>query len=114
MVGKCHSADLVGTSPDALFVPSATRRIKALFRVPFTEIARRQEARLHQRPSVQPTVTATPKQADTRAEVTTSGSGPDATSRPPETRPPWVNPGGISSQWCVTRTIGGLTGSGAQ
>ena len=76
--------------------------------------AARQAARLHHRPSVHPTVTATPKQAETRAEVTTSDSGPAATSSPPETRPPWVNPGGISSQWCVTRTIGGLAGIGGQ
>ena len=58
----------------------------------------RQTARLHQRPSVHPTVTASPKQSETRAEVTTSDSGPDATSAPLETRAPWVKPGGISSQ----------------
>ena len=57
-----------------------------------------QRARLHHRPSVHPTVTSTPKQAETRAEVTTSHNGPDATSCPPETSPPWVKPGGISSQ----------------
>ncbi len=73
-----------------------------------------QVARLHHRPSVQPTETCTPKHEDTRAEVTTSQSGPDATKAPLDTRPPWVNPSGISSQWCVTRTIGGLSGSAAR
>ena len=58
----------------------------------------RHTARLHQRPSVHPTVTASPKQSETRAEVTTSDSGPDATSAPLETSAPWVKPGGISSQ----------------
>src|ERR1700722_16784128 len=71
-------------------------------------------ARLHQRPSVHPTVTASPKQSETRAEVTTSDSGPDATSAPLETSAPWVKPGGISSQWCVTRTIGGLARAGGR
>ena len=58
-------------------------------------------------------MTATSKQADTFSDVITSSSGPAAMSDPARTRPPWVNPGGISSQWCVTRTTGGLASSAA-
>ena len=40
--------------------------------------------------------------------------GPAAMRDPARTRPPWVNPGGISSQWWVTRTSGGLAASARQ
>ena len=71
-----------------------------------------QTARLHHRPSVQPTVTATPKQCgDVAPRSRPRVAVPTPPVDHPTTRPPWLNPGGISSQWCVTRTIGGLPGS---
>ena len=77
-----HSADLVDTSPLASFVPAPTRRFKSFVSVLLTYPIRLQTARLHHRPSVQPTATATSKQADTFAEVTTAESGPDASKLP--------------------------------
>ena len=38
------------------------------------------------------------------AEVMTSSQRTGGHEPPARTRPAWVNPGGISSQWCVTRT----------
>src|ERR1700722_11938840 len=49
-------------------------------------------ARLHHRPSSQPTVTGTSKQNETRGEVTTSARPPAASNLPWRTRPAWVNP----------------------
>src|ERR1700727_2683001 len=67
---------------------SATGRIKGQFwRAVSSAAGLVQRARLHQRPSVQPTVTGRPKQAETRAEVTTSDNGPEATNSPPATSP---------------------------
>src|ERR1700683_2836584 len=98
MVGKCHSADLVGTSPLLRLYPRRHAESRPSFGACSPDPGALQTARLHHRLSGCTTVTAPSKRADTRAEVTTSGSGPDATSAPPETRPPWVKPGGISSQ----------------
>ena len=82
---------------------------------PSSRVSQRcQTARLHQRPSVRPTVTATPKHAETASEVIARVRGPEATRCPARMRAPWVNPGGISSQWCVTRTTTGPPGSAAR
>src|ERR1700722_5365777 len=67
---------------------STSGRIKGQFwRTSSSSVGVDQRARLHQRPSVQPTVTGRPKQAETRAEVTTSANGPEATNSPPKTNP---------------------------
>ena len=58
-------------------------------------------------------VTATPKQAETVSERSTSSIGPAATKRPARSRAACVIPAGISSAWCVTSTIGGVHGSAA-
>ena len=59
--GEMHSADLVGTSPLASFVPSATRRSKGLLPAQLTERQHSSGGPAHQRPPVHPTVTGTPK-----------------------------------------------------
>ena len=56
------------------FVPTPTRRIKAISPTLLTALRIRHVARLHHRPSVLPTDTGTPKHADTCSEVTTSRS----------------------------------------
>ena len=64
------------------------------------------------RPAVRRTP-ATPKASDTAASVSTSSTGPAPPARPARSRAAWVTPGGISSRWWVTRTMGGTAGSAA-
>jgi hypothetical protein len=83
MVGKCHSADLVGTSPLNSVCTPVTASKQALVFLPCScTRGADQVARLHHRPAVHPTVTGTPKQAETRSDVTTSHNGPAAINAP--------------------------------
>jgi hypothetical protein len=97
MVGKCLSAD----NPSTLLLSFRLYPLDSDESRPFRNSLRDhgllarghrvcvgQLARLHQRPSVRPTETCTPKHADTRSEVTTSHSGPETVNSPSETRPP--------------------------
>ena len=104
-----HSADLVDTSPLRSFVPSPTRRSKGFLGALFTGVARlRRRGSTTARRCIPPSPAprSTPRRART-SRRRTAGRRPRGARR---TRAPWVNPGGISSQWCVTRTIGGLPG----
>ena len=65
-------------------------------------------------PVVAPTVTGTPKQAETRLGGQDVLERPGETRRPSRTRAAWVMPGGISSMWWVTSTSGGHRRVGGQ
>ena len=106
-----HSADPVSTSPVPRLYPC--RRAEASpSRRPCSRASRCGAA--PPAPVAATDVTGTAKHADTATRSSPRVSGPAAMSRPCRTRPPWVNPGGISSQWWVTRTTGGLAGSRGQ
>ena len=79
MVGKCHSADLVGTSPRFVCTLSDTLNQGPLLPPRSADSGARRAARLHHRPSVHPTVTAT-RRLPTRA--------PRSRRRPADPTPP--------------------------
>jgi hypothetical protein len=87
--GEMHSADLVGTSPRVFVCTNVAARFQALFFRPAQPCRRLLKvARLHHRPSSQPTFTSTPKQADTFSDVMTSRTAPAAIRVPPRINPP--------------------------
>ena len=102
--------DLPGVEPlGKLHLPSLSAGVES------AGVSRRARARRRadQRSSTWLSSSGMPNVAESISSVSTSSSGPAATTRPSRSSSPWVKPGGISSTWWETSTVAGDVSSRA-